>query len=101
MTILRDFYPKVRAIQIGKDLDAACGAINEQRNGASEYHVWNNRKDFFIARKDGSFETAGTGDWLVSAASPGGVFPSRLRPRPRRALPPAWPASPNRLRARR
>jgi hypothetical protein len=65
MTILKEYHPVVRAIQIG-NLDQACAAVNEGRDGATEFHAWHNCRDLFIAHKDGSFETASGGDWLVS-----------------------------------
>lgn len=73
MTILKEFHPKVRAIQIGTDLDAACRAVNENRR-AGDTHVWHNSNCIFISRKDGSFTAGAVGDWIAIRLFDGAMF---------------------------
>lgn len=61
---LLEAHPRVLAVRVGRDLDAACRDVNENRR-AGESHVWHNGACVIIARKDGSEATATVGDWIV------------------------------------
>lgn len=69
---IRDFHPKVRAIQIG-NLDETCAAVNESR-AAGDSHLWHNRHRIFVSRKDGSFTSGAVGDWIVIRVFDGAMF---------------------------
>jgi hypothetical protein len=73
MTVLKEYHPRVYAVQIGTDLDAACAAVNENRR-AGDTHVWHNSNRIIISRKDGSFTAGAVGDWIVIRLFDGAVF---------------------------